>query len=232
MNERFSSRFCLIFALGLSWVCWAGTLGAEALDAADAASPMLEKYAQYVEPISVTWEVPERSVVEFFSYNCNICDQVRAYVTHFMAHKPDSLEFVRFHVSSSNNVAWKMSQVAFSAATLADVEGQFHDALFDRNSGHGELFLKPDDVRGFFAGQEGGQDAAQLVGSLEVSELRAQISKKIKEAGVSRVPTFVVNQRYRVNWGSEMTQEEFTELLLAVSSLPVTAHPVELGNRQ
>lgn len=181
---------------------------------------ILEQYEEYVEPVSVDWGLPPSSVVEFFSYNCNICETVRNYVDHFLLHKPESMLFVYYHVSAAENVAWQMSQVAFAAATLAGIEGNIHDELFDRNALQGNLFLKPEDVRQYLAGVEGGQAAADLVGSEEVAALRAAISQKIKEAGVRQVPTFIVNQRYRVTWGSEMTVQEFTALLLAVAALP------------
>lgn len=183
--------------------------------------PILEKYAQYVAPISVHWnDVPQSSVVEFFSYNCNYCESARNFVDHFLLYKPDSLEFVHFHVSSSDNVAWQASQVAFAAATLAGIEEQVHDQLFDRNALQGDVFRSPEEVRVYFEQLEDGAAAAELVGSKEVAEMRAGISRKIKEAEITRVPTFIVNQRYRVNWGTEMSVEEFTDLLLAVASLP------------
>lgn len=183
--------------------------------------PILEKYAQYVAPISVDWDdVPESSVVEFFSYNCNYCESVRNFIDHFLMHKPESLEFVHYHVSSPDNTAWQASQVAFAAATLAGIEERVHDELFDRNALQGNVFRGPEDVRAYFEKLEGGEAAAALVDSQEVVDLRAGISRKIREAGVNRVPTFVVNQRYRVNWGTEMSSEEFTHLLLAVASLP------------
>lgn len=195
------------------------------LRAEPARPPILEKYAKYVTEISVAWDLPKESVVEFFSYNCNYCYQVEGFVARFLEKKPASLPFIPLHVSSTDNKAWSMSQEAFTAATLAGIEPRLHHELFDRLAGgQGKLFVEKDDIRAYFAGVEGGAKAAALVDSPQVAEMRAGISKKIREAGVTGVPTFVVNQHYRVRWGSEMTSEEFTDLLLAVVALPHGDH--------
>jgi thiol:disulfide interchange protein DsbA len=190
-----------------------------------AKAPILEKYGKYVTQISVDWELPKESIVEFFSYNCNYCYQVEDLLAKFLEKKPASLPFIPLQVSSTNNKAWWMSQEAFAAATLAGIEPRLHRQLFDRLAGgQGKLFLEKDDIRAYFAGVEGGEKAAALVDSPQVAELRAGISKKIREAGITGVPTFVINQHYRVRWGSEMTSEEFTDLLLAVAALPHEDH--------
>lgn len=190
------------------------------LQAASAEAPILEKYGKYVAEISVSWDLPKRSVVEFFSYNCNYCHDVEKLVADFLKAKPDSLAFIPLHVSSNNNKAWSMSQEAFAAVSLAGIEPRLHRQLFDHLAGEGKLFLEKDDIRKYLEGLDGGKEAAALVDTPQVAEFRAGISQKIREAGITAVPTFVVNQGYRVRWGSEMTSDEFTALLLAVAALP------------
>jgi protein dithiol oxidoreductase (disulfide-forming) len=178
---------------------------------------ILEKYAQYISPIEVDWDIKPPYVVEFFSYNCNYCFAAEALVDHFVDSKPAGLTFQRLHVSASAP-AWQHSQVAFATASLLGAEPRIHDELFHRFNVDKRVFESLDEVRSYFSQGPLGEQAAALVGSEQVAALRAGISRKIKESGLNRVPAFVVNGRYLVYWGSEMTREDFTGLLLALST--------------
>jgi thiol:disulfide interchange protein DsbA len=200
------------------------TLGALLLlvataNAAGAATPddVVEKYSKYISTISVEWDIRQPYVVEFFSYNCNYCFEVEALVDHFVANKPAGLTFERLHVSAGEP-AWQHSQVAYAVASILGAEPRIHAELFRRFNVDKRVFESLDDVRSYFSQGPLGEPAAELVGSEQVAALRAGISKKIKESGLNRVPAFVVNGRHLVYWGSEMTREDFTRLLLALSA--------------
>lgn len=177
---------------------------------------ILVEYARFYRLAELPKREGRPQVQEYFSYACSDCHRAQAFVQRFEALRGPSITFERTPLASSN-MASQLAQYAYTAAKRAGLEAQIHERLFERIHTDPRPFATKDDVRVLF--KEAGllQKVEAHLESGESRALRRRYFEMGEADGITRTPTFVVNGRYVVRWGSDQTPEKFARLLIALT---------------
>jgi thiol:disulfide interchange protein DsbA len=166
-------------------------------------------------------------VTEVFSYACPACNQFQPYMRELKKSLPPNA--VLDYVPASFNQAedWPMFQLAYETAKALGVADQAHDAMFDAVWTTSELAttdtsggLKShmptiEDAAKFYEKQTK-IPAAKFVATSKSFGVDSQVridEEKLKQYGVDRTPTLVVNGKYRVVVQSAGSEEKTVELV-------------------
>jgi len=166
-------------------------------------------------------------VTEVFSYACPACNQFQSYMHELKKSLPANA--VLDYVPASFNQAedWPMFQLAYVTAQALGIADQTHDAMFDAVWNTGELAttdasggLKShmptiEDAARFYE-KHTGVPAAKFIATSKSFGVDSQVridEEKMKQYGVDRTPTLVVNGKYRVVVQSAGGNEQTVELV-------------------
>lgn len=204
--------FLLLMVVVLQSFCVSGAAVAQSDDA-----PILEEYARFYSEVNVTdWDASGPNIIEFYSYNCSYCLEAEPYVQRL---KQDLPEDVRFdgYVIASGDMSWQLSQYAFTAARMAGIDEQIREPMYQWIHQDQRPLDSKQDVRDFFA-EQGLLDKVEVhLESDDSRAMRGMIYRLAVNAGISSTPTFVVNGKYIVRWGTDQEPAKFSALLVALS---------------
>jgi len=137
-------------------------------------------------------------VVEFFWYGCPHCFQFEPYIQDWKKTKPDNVEFI--NAAPPLNPAWKVHSQAFYAAQVLGVLDQFHEQMFNAIHVDKKPMRKPKDVGKLVDSL--GLDSKKFLKTMKSFNVDAKIRQSLQmasEAGISAVPTVIINGKYRTS---------------------------------
>lgn len=137
-------------------------------------------------------------VQEFFWYGCPHCFQFEPHINDWKATKPDNVEFV--NVAPPLNPAWKVHSQAFYAAQVLGVLDKFHEPMFNAIHKDKNPMRKPKDVMKLV--ESLGLDAEEFGKTMKSFNVDAKIRQSLqqaRDAGISAVPTVIINGKYRTS---------------------------------
>lgn len=150
-------------------------------------------------------ETPQRTanpdkveVVEFFWYGCPHCFRFEPFINDWKKNKPDNVEFI--NAAPPLNPAWKVHSQAFYAAQVLGVLDQFHEQMFNAIHVDKKQMRKPKDVGRLV--ESLGLDHKKFLKTMKSFNVDAKIRQSLQmasEAGISAVPTVIINGKYRTS---------------------------------
>jgi len=135
-------------------------------------------------------------VVEFFWYGCPHCFQFEPHIVEWKKNKPDNVVFI--NAAPPLNDSWKVHSQAFYAAQVLGVLDQFHEPMFNAIHKDKKPMRKPKDVMKLV--ESLGLDAEQFGKTMKSFNVDAKLRQSIqqaRDAGITAVPTVIVNGKYR-----------------------------------
>jgi thiol:disulfide interchange protein DsbA len=213
-----------------------GTIGVAS--AAPASAPPAPAASKWVEGRNYFPIVPARptglpagkvEVTEVFSYACPACNQFQPFMRK-LEHSVAANVVINFIPASFNPAEdWPMFQLAYVTAQALGIADKNHDAMFDAVWTTGELAttdsstssgLKAhmptiEDAARFYE-RRSGIPAAKFVATSKSFGVDNQVridEEAIKQYGVDRTPTFVVNGKYRIQVESAGGADALIELV-------------------
>jgi thiol:disulfide interchange protein DsbA len=166
-------------------------------------------------------------VTEVFSYACPACNQFQPYMRKLKQTMPPNVVVDYVPASFNPSEDWPMFQLAYETALTFGVAEQTHDAVFDAVWTTGELAttdssggLKShmptiEDAARFYE-KHAGIPAAKFIATSKSFGVDSQVridEEKIKQYGVDRTPTIIVNGKYRLVVASAGGEEQMIELV-------------------
>jgi thiol:disulfide interchange protein DsbA len=166
-------------------------------------------------------------VTEVFSYACPACNQFQPYMRKLKQTLPSNVVVDYVPASFNASEDWPMFQLAYVTALTLGVAEPTHDAMFDAVWTTGELAttdssgaLKTrmptiEDAAGFYE-KHAGIPAAKFIAASKSFGADSQVriaEEKIKQYGVDRTPTVIVNGKYRLVVASAGGDEQMIELV-------------------
>jgi len=168
-------------------------------------------------------------VTEVFSYACPACNQFQPYMRK-LEHSVPANVVINFVPASFNPAEdWPMFQLAYVTAQTLGIADKNHDAMYDAVWTTGELATTdPSAASGLkshmptiqdaarFYEKRSGVPAAKFVAASKSFGVDNQVrvdEEAIKQFGVDRTPTFVVNGKYRLQVESAGGADGLIELV-------------------
>lgn len=144
-------------------------------------------------------ENPDKvEVVEFFWYGCPHCFRFEPFVNDWKKTKPENVDFI--NAAPPLNPSWKVHSQAFYAAQVLGVLDQFHEPMFNAIHVDKKPMRKPKDI-GKLADSLGldGEKFLKTMKSFNVDAKIRQSLQMASAAGISSVPTVIINGKYRTS---------------------------------
>jgi thiol:disulfide interchange protein DsbA len=167
-------------------------------------------------------------VTEVFSYACPACNQFQPYMRQLEHSVPPNVVIDFLPASFNPAEDWPMFQLAYVTAQALGIADKNHDAMFDAVWTTGELATTDPSTGGLkahmptiedaarFYEKRSGVPAAKFVAMSKSFGVDSQVridEEAIKQFGVDRTPTFVVNGKYRVQVDSAGGADALIELV-------------------
>jgi len=154
------------------------------------------------------------SVVEYFSFYCPHCNAFEPIISQLNDHLPEGVKLQKNHVSFMGGNMGKSMSKAYATMIALDVEDKMVPVMFKRVH---ELRQPPKDdqeLRQIFTdeGIDGKKFDAAFNG-FAVDSMVRRFDKQFEEAGLSGVPSVVVNNHYLVQAQGIKTMDEYFELV-------------------
>jgi thiol:disulfide interchange protein DsbA len=208
--------------------------GASAASAASATAPDSPKW---VEGRNYFLIVPARptglpagkvQVTEVFSYACPACNQFQPAMRKLERSVPPNAVISFLPASFNPAEDWPMFQLAYVTAQMLGIADKAHDAMFEAVWVTGELSTNDPSTGGLkshmptiedaarFYEKRTGTPAAKFVATSKSFSVDNQVrvdEEAIKQFGVDRTPTIVVNGKYRLQVESAGGPDALIELV-------------------
>jgi thiol:disulfide interchange protein DsbA len=167
-------------------------------------------------------------VTEVFSYACPACNQFQPYMRKLEHGVPANVVIDFLPASFNPAEDWPMFQLAYVTAQALGIADKNHDAMFDAVWTTGELATTDPSSGGLkahmptiedaarFYEKRSGVPVAKFVAMSKSFGVDSQVridEEAIKQFGVDRTPTFVVNGKYRVQVESAGGADGLIELV-------------------
>jgi thiol:disulfide interchange protein DsbA len=157
-----------------------------------------EHYQVLAQPLERRRPGAPLKVQEFFSYGCVHCRNFDPMIEEWVADAPDGVAFERVPVAFSPD--WVLLARTYLALAELDILDQNHGRIFRRIHDNRIMFGSPEDVAEFVDGF--GTTAAEFLTALNGPEVRRKLrdaDATQRAAGISSVPTLVVDGRYVIS---------------------------------
>ena len=216
----------------------AGTLvAASAVRAAPAADPSAPPPPKWVQGRNYFPILPARptglpagkvQVTEVFSYACPACNQFQPSMRKLEHSVPANVVINLVPASFNPAEDWPMFQLAYVTAQTLGIADKTHDAMFDAVWVTGELATTDPSTGGLkahmptiedaarFYEKRTGTPAAKFVATSKSFGVDNQVrldEEAIRQYGVDRTPTIVVNGKYRLQLESAGGPDALIELV-------------------
>ncbi|WP_157981787.1 thiol:disulfide interchange protein DsbA/DsbL [Aliidiomarina soli] len=156
-------------------------------------------------------------IIEFFSLYCGSCYQYQPFTAMIKDKWPGIL--TQQHVSSLTPSGFERSvQEAWAAARLLEVEQSFAERVFDLNFVQRRQVADQEQIYQVFnsLGIER-ERVEQILSSFQVRSLVRQMQLQEERFGVRGTPTFIVNQKYMMDYRGFRDSEDFFADYLALA---------------
>jgi Predicted dithiol-disulfide isomerase involved in polyketide biosynthesis len=161
--------------------------------------PMDEgKHYERIDPPIATDTPPEIiEMLDVFWYGCPVCSEFEPMMSYWGGEVRGDL--VLHRMPAIWNPVMKLHAQIYYTAVQLKIDDEAHSAAFRHIHEKHQPLNTVDQARAFFAELGVAADAfEQAWNSPEVAAALAEAEQKTKAAGISRLPTLVVNGRYRV----------------------------------
>lgn len=158
-------------------------------------------------------------VTEYFSFWCGACYQYEPLVTQFKANLPEDVKFNKVQVNFMGFTSRDIQDQATTAMMIAramKAEEKFNGAIFNYIHKQRASITSIDDLRRIFV--VNGADAEEfdkLASGFSVKNMVKRNNKKIADfrEHVTGVPTFIVNDKFKVKFTNDMSVEDMSNLI-------------------
>ena len=166
------------------------------------ASPAFAQAQGYelIEPAQNTAAADQVEVLEYFWLGCPHCYAFEPYIEDWKADMPSGVALVR--EAPPLNPSWEQHSRAFYAARALGKEDEFVAAAFEAIHKDGKRLRKPDEIAEVAA--EVGLDADKFIKTMTSFTVETALRRSVKlarGAGLTGVPTVVINGKYRTGAG-------------------------------
>ena len=151
---------------------------------------------ELIEPPQNTASGDTVEVMEFFWLGCPHCYSFEPHIEDWKADMPSGVAFVR--EAPPLNPSWEQHSRAFYAAKALGKEDEFVIAAFDAIHKDGKRLRKPDEIAE--VAESVGLDPEEFVRTMESFTVETALRRSVKlarGAGLTGVPTVVINGKYR-----------------------------------
>lgn len=158
-------------------------------------------------------------VKEVFSFWCPACFNFESIAIELKSKLPKHVAFTKAHVnfmgSASKDTQDAASKGMLAARVMKD-EARFNEALFNAIHRERKPIVSFDDIQAIY--QAAGGDGTKLAKLANSFGIRSQLKKnEAATKGFSRVPTFVVNDKYQAIFTRDMSPDQFIDLVVWLS---------------
>lgn len=167
---------------------------------------------EVLESPQLTENADKVEVVEFFWYGCPHCFRFEPFVKEWKKNKPDNVEFI--NAAPPLNPAWKVHSQAFYAAQVLGVQEQFHEPMFNAIHVDKKPMRKPKDIAKL--ADSLGLDGDKFLKTMKSFNVDAKIRQSMQmavNAGISSVPTVIINGKYRTSGSIAGSYENLIKVL-------------------
>ena len=167
-------------------------------------------------------------VTEVFSYACPACNAFLPFMHKLIKSVPANAVVDYLPAAFNSNEDWPMFQQAYLTAQVLGVADKTHDAMFDAVWNTGELAVSDratgrpkekmptiEDAARFYE-RHAGVPAAKFVSTAQsfAVDLKVRTADDlVKQYGIDRTPTIVVNGKYRLHIESAGSPDQLIELV-------------------
>lgn len=137
-------------------------------------------------------------VTEYFSYGCVHCKNFDPLITEWLATKPDNVDFTRIPVAFSPQ--WLTLAQTYYALEVLGILEQNHERVFRRIHNTRGMFSSAAEAAEFIDGN--GASAEEFLAAINGPEVRRKLRDADvaqRRAGITAVPTLVVNDKYVIS---------------------------------
>lgn len=157
-----------------------------------------------------------KQVREVFSFWCPSCFNFEAVAKQIKSSLAKDTKFIKAHVNfmgSSSAQAQNDATLGMLAARAMKQEDLYNGALFNAIHKDRKNITGLDDMLAVFAAAGG--DSKKLKKLASSFGIKTQIAKNNKlTRGVSSVPSFIVNDKYKAKFSRNMSPDQFVELIM------------------
>lgn len=158
-------------------------------------------------------------VTEYFSFWCGACYQYEPLVKQFKANLPEDVKFNKVQVNFMGFTSRDIQDQATTAMMIARAmkeEEKFNGAIFNYIHKQRASITSIDDLRRIFV--VNGADAEEfdkLASGFSVKNMVKRNNKKIADfrEHVTGVPSFIVNDKFKVKFTNDMSVEDMSNLI-------------------
>jgi len=157
---------------------------------------MAQQGYELIDPPQNTSTNEQVEVVEYFWLGCPHCFAFEPTIEDWVADKPDFVKFTR--EAPALNPAWESHSRSFYAASLLGKETEFVHAMFDAIHKQRKPMRNPKKIAELAA--EIGLDKDKFLKTMKSFAVETRMRRALqmaKGAGISGVPSIVVNGKYR-----------------------------------
>lgn len=162
----------------------------------------------------------KKEVLEVFSFWCPTCYRFEPIAEQIKQQLPKDAKFIKAHVNFMGYVDRDVQDAATKAMLAARAmkqEQELNTALFKAIHEQRQPITGMDDIVKVYG--EAGGDTAKLQKLANSFGIRSQFNRNGKlVAGVSSVPTFIVNGKYQVTITRDMTPDDIVALTVWLTS--------------
>jgi len=157
-----------------------------------------------------------KQVREVFSFWCPSCFNFEAVAKQIKSSIAKDTTFIKAHVNfmgSSTAQAQNDATLGMLAARAMKQEELYNEALFNAIHKDRKNITGLDDMLAVFSAAGGDSDKLKKLASS--FGIKGQVAKNNKlTRGVTSVPSFIVNDKYKAKFGRNMTPDQFVELIM------------------
>lgn len=159
-------------------------------------------------------------VTEFFSFYCPHCMSFEPLMNELKKQIPDNTKFQRVHVSFlGRDMAVPMAK-AYATMVSLEVEDKMVPYIFSQIHEKNSAPSNEQELRQMFI--DNGISAEKFDGtykSFAIDSMQKRFDKQVKDAGLTGVPSVVVNNKYLVKTTNVKTADDYFDLVNYLLSL-------------
>lgn len=159
-------------------------------------------------------------ILEVFSFWCPHCFTFESVAEQIKQKLPAGVPFIKAHVNfmgSATPQAQNDATFAMLAAKAMKADKVFNNALFTAIHRERKSVSGMTDIKAIFSAAGG--DAVKLEKLTKSFGIKGQVTKNNKYTrGISSVPAFIINGKYKATMTRDMTPDMFVDLVLWLST--------------
>jgi len=155
---------------------------------------------ELINPPQNTSTPDQVEVIEYFWLGCPHCYAFEPSISAWEQNKPENVAFVR--EAPPLNPAWEQHSRSFYAAQLLGHEHEFVEGMFKAIHENRQRMRSPDDIAELAAAL--GMDKEKFLKTMDSFGVQTKMNRAMqlaKGAGISGVPSVVINGKYRTGAG-------------------------------